>query len=83
VILLNGAKTGLRERQGHTELSLALMKMAGLAPCSTVCEMLDSTTGRALDKIRASEYARQRGFTFINGADVIQAWKISEDAFLK
>lgn len=41
-ILLNGHPGGLAKRQGHTELSLELARLAGLVPSTTICEMLDN-----------------------------------------
>lgn len=37
---LQGAAGGLSERQGHTEVSLALMKAAGLTPSAVICEII-------------------------------------------
>jgi 3,4-dihydroxy 2-butanone 4-phosphate synthase len=45
----------LEERLGHTELAVHLMKLAGLVPSAVVCEMLDSTTFRALNLDKAIE----------------------------
>src|SRR5437660_1547775 len=59
VPLLNAAEPLLEERRGHTELTTALMLMAGLAPTATICEMM-SDDGRALSKEDAKAYARER-----------------------
>src|SRR2546422_3690198 len=42
VPLLNAAEPLLAERRGHTELTTALMIMAGLAPTATICEMVEA-----------------------------------------
>lgn len=73
VILLNGASGGLAARQGHTELSLELMRMAGLVPSSSICEMLD-TTGKALSQKDARAYAQRHGLVFLTGQEVLSAW---------
>jgi 3,4-dihydroxy 2-butanone 4-phosphate synthase len=74
VILLNGAEGGLAARQGHTELSLQLARMAGLVPSTTICEMLDPASGRALGKKEAQAYASSKGLVFLTGQDVLDAW---------
>ncbi len=73
VILLNGAPNGLADRQGHTELSLELMRLAGLVPSATMCEMM-APDGNALDKAGAAAYAEAQGLVFLTGADVVAAW---------
>src|SRR5207245_7082395 len=40
VPLLNAAEPILDDRRGHTELTTALMIMAGLAPSATICELM-------------------------------------------
>jgi len=74
VILLNGADGGLAARQGHTELSIELARMAGLVPSTTICEMLD-TTGKALPKKEAAAYAKRHGLVFLTGQEVLDAWR--------
>jgi 3,4-dihydroxy 2-butanone 4-phosphate synthase len=55
VPLLIGARGLLEERLGHTELAVHLMKLANLTPSAVICEMLDSTTFRAVTLDRAKE----------------------------
>lgn len=74
-ILLNGAEGGLAARQGHTELSIELARQAGLVPCTTICEMLDPASGKALGKKAAQAYAQANGLVFLTGRDVIDAWQ--------
>jgi 3,4-dihydroxy 2-butanone 4-phosphate synthase len=74
-ILLNAAADGLAARQGHTELSLELMRQAGLVPSATICEMLDPASGRALSKKDAQAYAQAHGLVFLTGQDVLDAWQ--------
>jgi 3,4-dihydroxy 2-butanone 4-phosphate synthase len=47
VTLLRGAPELLADRQGHTELGLALAAAADREPAVVVCEMLDGETGAA------------------------------------
>lgn len=74
-ILLNASEGGLAKRQGHTELSLELARQARLVPSTTICEMLDGKTGRALGKKAAQDYAARNGLVFITGRDVTEAWQ--------
>jgi len=74
VQLLNGADRGLAARQGHTELGLELVRMAGLPPVATVCEMLDPRSGRALSRADAEAHAARHGLVFLTGADVLRAF---------
>lgn len=74
-ILLNASEGGLAARQGHTELSLELARQAGLVPSTTICEMLDGATGKALGKKAAQEYAARNGLVFLTGRDVTTAWQ--------
>ena len=74
VHLLNTSNRILETRFGHTELATALVIMAGLVPSATVCEMMGDD-GKALSKERASEYARAHGCVFLEGTEVIGAWK--------
>lgn len=75
VPLLRAARGLLSERQGHTELVVALTEMAGLTPAAAVCEMLDAGTHRALSRDGAKKYAADNGLVYLEGQDVIQAYK--------
>ena len=66
VFLLIGR--GIENRKGHTELSLELAKRAGLSGVMVLCEMLGS--GKALSKEDAKEYAKKRGFVFLEGKEI-------------
>ncbi len=74
VPLLNAAEPLLEARRGHTELTTALMLMAGLAPSATICEMM-ADDGRALSKQDAKAYARERNLVFLEGQDIVRAWR--------
>lgn len=67
------AKKLLEERNGHTELGIALAEMAGLTPVMAGCEMLDM--GESLKKEDAIKYAEQHGLIFLEGWQVIEAWR--------
>jgi 3,4-dihydroxy 2-butanone 4-phosphate synthase len=75
VAVLRAADALLSQRRGQTELSVALAVMAGVPPAVTICEMLDDTTGNALDKESARTYARKNGLVFVEGEEVLVAWE--------
>lgn len=72
--LLNTSERLLETRFGHTELATALVMMAGLVPSATVCEMMGED-GKALSKDGAKAYAKEQGLAFLEGAEVVEAWK--------
>jgi len=74
--LLNTSEKILESRFGHTELATALVIMAGLVPSATVCEMMGDD-GKALLKEKARAYSKDHGLTFLEGAEIIQAWRES------
>jgi 3,4-dihydroxy 2-butanone 4-phosphate synthase len=74
VHLLNASRRILETRFGHTELSTALVVLAGLVPSATVCEMMGDD-GNALPKDEATAYAERNSLVFLEGADVISAWR--------
>lgn len=78
--LLRAADTLLDQREGQTELSIALAEMAGVTPAVTICEMLDDNTGRALSKENARRYADEHGLVFLEGREVKKAWKSRKSA---
>jgi len=64
----------LEERKGHTDLVISLARMAGLSESVTVCEMLGDSGG-ARDLAAARRYADAHGFPFLEGAEILEAWK--------
>ena len=73
VAILRSADRLVKERQGQTELSVALTMLAGVTPAMVICEMLDASTGMALSKKDAKAYAAEHGFVFIEGKDIVKA----------
>jgi len=64
----------LETRFGHTELSCALSTMAGMSGVSVGCEMMgDDGLAKPREEVRA--YARERGIPFLEGRQIIKAWK--------
>ena len=72
VHLLRAAES-LADRQGHTELGVALARAADREPAAVVCEMLDDTTGDALSVEAAREYADRHGLAFVEGSAIVEA----------
>lgn len=65
----------LASRKGHTELSVALMRMAGLIPVAAGAEMMGNTRGAALPRDEARAYAEKHGLVFLEGEQIIEAWR--------
>ncbi|MDI6708385.1 MAG: 3,4-dihydroxy-2-butanone-4-phosphate synthase [Candidatus Thermoplasmatota archaeon] len=82
VPLLKAAKNLLKERQGHTELSIALMQFANLAPSATICEMIGEN-GKSLTKEEAKKYATKNDLVFLEGKDIIKVWSSRGRKWLK
>lgn len=69
------AAPSLADRQGHTELAIALAEAADCAPAAVVCEMLDDATGGALSQAAAVDYAERHGLEYIEGAAILSAFQ--------
>jgi 3,4-dihydroxy 2-butanone 4-phosphate synthase len=72
VHLLRASRYGLSDRQGHTEMGVALAQRAGRPPAAVVCEMLDDETGEALSTEAAMAYAERHDFPFVEGDELIR-----------
>lgn len=71
VPLLIEADGSLSERRGHTELSIRLMRLAGLPPASVVCEMLDGKTHSSMTLGDASRFAHEKDLVLIEGNEIL------------
>lgn len=72
VHILRAASGLLDERQGHTELGIALANAAGIAPAVVVCEMLDDETGAALPPPNARAYAERTDAVYLEGKTLLE-----------
>ncbi|MEB2792879.1 MAG: 3,4-dihydroxy-2-butanone-4-phosphate synthase [Caldisphaeraceae archaeon] len=63
----------LKERRGHTELSIALSFLANMEPATTFAEMLDFGDSLSLEK--AKKIAAKNGYILISGKEVIEAYE--------
>ncbi len=73
VPILIAAKNLLAERNGHTELCVYLMKLAGMTPAVAICEMMDSQTHRALSIEKAQAYAKRSGVPLVEASELKEA----------
>ena len=72
--ILIGTELLVSSRKGHTELSLALAKLAEIMPVAVFCEML-ANDGDALKKEDAISYAKDKKLVFIEGKEIVEGWK--------
>ncbi|MFB6111566.1 MAG: 3,4-dihydroxy-2-butanone-4-phosphate synthase [Halobacteriaceae archaeon] len=73
VHVLRAAPNLLVDRQGHTELGLALAAAADQPPAVAGCEMLDDDSGGALSAADARAYAERTGTPFVDGDALLTA----------
>jgi 3,4-dihydroxy 2-butanone 4-phosphate synthase len=64
----------LKNRFGHTELSVALLTMAGMTPVAVGCEMM-ADDGGSLPREEAKAYADSLGAPFLEGSQIIERWR--------
>jgi 3,4-dihydroxy 2-butanone 4-phosphate synthase len=69
---------GLSTRQGHTELAVAIARLAGLAPCTIGAEMLQPDGDRALSVKDARAYAAEHAIPMLTGDDIMKALGLSQ-----
>jgi 3,4-dihydroxy 2-butanone 4-phosphate synthase len=75
VHLLIASNNLLQKRFGHTELSTALVIMAGLIPSATICEMMGDD-GNSRTKSSAKKYGEAHKLPFVAGNEIIEAWEL-------
>jgi 3,4-dihydroxy 2-butanone 4-phosphate synthase len=73
VHLLKAAPDLLDDRRGHTELGVALARMADVPPAVVVCEMLEGMNGEAMRKSDTIEYARSQNLVHLDAASIVRA----------
>jgi 3,4-dihydroxy 2-butanone 4-phosphate synthase/GTP cyclohydrolase II len=67
---LRARRGGVLKRAGHTEASVDLTRMAGLAPSGVLCEIMDDD-GQMARLPRLVEFAREHGVGILTVADLI------------
>ncbi|MEF8775543.1 MAG: 3,4-dihydroxy-2-butanone-4-phosphate synthase [Haloarculaceae archaeon] len=75
VHILRGAPDLLADREGHTELGLALAEAAAVPPAVVVCEMLDDETGEALAPTAAKAHADRHDVPYVEGATLSERFQ--------
>lgn len=68
---------GVLERNGHTEATVDLMKLAGVEPCGLCCEIM-ADDGEMMRTPELMALAREYGITFITIADLQKYRKIHD-----
>ena len=69
---------GLSSRQGHTELAVAIARLAGQVPATIGAEMLQSDGDGALSVEDARSYASEYKIPMITGEDLLNALNIDK-----
>ncbi|MCX8195622.1 MAG: 3,4-dihydroxy-2-butanone-4-phosphate synthase [Acidilobaceae archaeon] len=64
------AARSLRERRGHTEMSVTLFKAAGLRPSIVLAEML--SRGRSMSVEEAEKVAEKKGIPLVKGHELLE-----------
>ncbi len=68
---------GVLVRQGHTEATVDLMKLAGLKECGICCEIM-ADDGLMMKRTELMDFAKENDLTFITIADLIKYIKKNE-----
>jgi len=76
--LCREARGGLSVRQGHTELAVAIARLAGLSACTIGAEMLQPDGDRALPVEDARVYAQTHNIPMLTGSDIMNQFNIQE-----
>jgi 3,4-dihydroxy 2-butanone 4-phosphate synthase len=71
VHILRAAPNLLEDREGHTELGLALADAAEIEPAVVVCEMLDDDSGGPMSPAAARQYADRHSIPYVEGSELI------------
>jgi 3,4-dihydroxy 2-butanone 4-phosphate synthase len=73
VFPLRARPCGVLEREGHTEATVDLMRLAGLDPAGVLCE-LANPDGTMADLAQVKAFGAERGYPWLTVADII-AWR--------
>ncbi len=71
VFPLRAKPGGVLERAGHTEASVDLARLAGLAPAGVICEIMNSD-GTMARRLELERFASEHGLAMITVADLIR-----------
>lgn len=76
VPLLKSAPNLIMNRQGHTEMSTYLLRLAEIPAVSVICEMMDPITHKALSLDKAKKYASLKKIPILDANEVLNHSKI-------
>jgi len=76
VPLLKSASGLIKKRQGHTEMSTYLLRLAGISAVSVICEMMDPISHRALSFEKAKKYADVNKIPLLDVSEILNHSKI-------
>ena len=78
---LRAREGGVLVRDGHTEATVDLMKLAGLKPCGLCCEIMreDGTMMRTTELL---EFAEKRGLTVITVDEIIR-YRLAHESLVR
>lgn len=62
---------GVSGRQGHTEGSVELMKIAGLKPCAVLCELMNRD-GSMARRPQIEAFGHRHGYPVVSVADILR-----------
>lgn len=62
---------GVAGRQGHTEGSVELMKIAGLKPCAVLCELMNRD-GSMARRPQIEAFGHRHGYPVVSVADILR-----------
>lgn len=68
------SKNLLKERRGHTELSIAMTRLASVPEIAVICSMRDEKTGEMLSKEKVKQHSKKNGPVFLEGKGIIRAY---------
>jgi 3,4-dihydroxy 2-butanone 4-phosphate synthase / GTP cyclohydrolase II len=72
VFPLRSRPNGVLERPGHTEASVDLARLAGLAAAAVLCEVVTPDRGAMARRPRLEELARAHGMPLVSIADLVR-----------
>jgi len=70
VPILIASKQLLNDRMGHTELCVYLAQLANIIPAIAICEMMDSTTHKALSIEAGEKYAEKFEIPLVDASEL-------------
>lgn len=73
---------GVLTRNGHTEATVDLMRLAGLEECGVCCEIM-ADDGTMMRTPQLMEFAKEHGLTFITISELQRYCRIHEDHVIK